>query len=552
MENKRLILAVALSIAVWVGWYLIFKPETGQHKTEPVAVEEQAAEKTEQDLPVPTDKRSSVSISVPKRGADGDEKLISLETEKFSANLTTRGAAVKSLLYKERNINLVVEESSLDTRGALGFSIHFDENEFIKGNDLDTVNWSYRKTNEGGVAFYTTLSINGVPVQIEKIYSLIPDSYSMNIEYRFTNTGREELTMSGGTVIISPSDIIGPDLDLTNRYNDLAGFYYSDNDFDKFSKGGFFSEKGPVKKEAGSIDWYGLMSRYCLVIMIPKDFSGNGVIYDNRKGAGARTGMYIDVKNISPAETVEKAFTVYLGEKDKKKLATIDKTLTTAADISRWIEPIRFIVIWSLLHLNDLIGNMGWSLVIFSLITKIIFMPLTIKSTESMKRMQKLTPKMNEIKAKYKDKPEIMQKEMMKLYKDNKVNPMGGCFPLLLQMPFFIALYSALINSIDLWNAPFILWIRDLSMPDTIATISGFNLNILPILMTVTSFLQQKLTTVDTGGQQQKMMMMMMPVILIFIFWNMPSGLVLYWALQNIFQVLHQIITNWRAKLKES
>ncbi len=98
--------------------------------------------------------------------------------------------------------------------------------------------------------------------------------------------------------------------------------------------------------------------------------------------------------------------------------------------------------------------------------------------------MQSLTPKINELKARYKDKPDVMQKEMMKLYKENKVNPLSGCLPILVQMPFFFALYSALINSIDLWNAPFILWVKDLSMPDTVATISGFDINILPIFMT--------------------------------------------------------------------
>ena len=207
-------------------------------------------------------------------------------------------------------------------------------------------------------------------------------------------------------------------------------------------------------------------------------------------------------------------------------------------------------MIWCLLAINKYIGNLGWSLVLFSLLSKIVFMPLTIKSNESMKKMQQLTPKLNEIKAKYKDKPDLMQKEMMKLYRENKVNPMGGCFPLLLQMPFFFALYSALINSIDLWNAPFIFWMKDLSMPDTVATVAGFSLNILPIIMTGTTFLQQKLSTVEAAGQQ-KALMMIMPLMFIFIFWNMPSGLVLYWALQNVFQIMHQLFINYRAKAKK-
>jgi YidC/Oxa1 family membrane protein insertase len=118
-------------------------------------------------------------------------------------------------------------------------------------------------------------------------------------------------------------------------------------------------------------------------------------------------------------------------------------------------------------------------------------------------------------------------------------------------MPFFFALYSALINSIDLWNAPFILWVKDLSMPDTVATISGFNVNILPVIMVVSTFFQTKLSTIDTGqSKQQKIMMMAMPVIFIFIFWTMPSGLVLYWIMQNVLQIANQLIVNKFGKVK--
>jgi YidC/Oxa1 family membrane protein insertase len=139
----------------------------------------------------------------------------------------------------------------------------------------------------------------------------------------------------------------------------------------------------------------------------------------------------------------------------------------------------------------------------------------------------------------------------MALYKTNEIKPLMGCLPLLLQMPFFFALYSALANSVDLWNAPFIFWMKDLSMPDTIATLSGFNVNILPIIMTVSTFFQTKLSTVDTGQtKQQKMLMMAMPVFFIFIFWTMPSGLVLYWIMQNILQIANQLIVNKFGKVK--
>jgi YidC/Oxa1 family membrane protein insertase len=257
------------------------------------------------------------------------------------------------------------------------------------------------------------------------------------------------------------------------------------------------------------------------------------------------------MKEIPPRTEVAKPFRVYLGEKDKDLLRAIDPILVDASDVSTIIEPIRYFVIWALMNINKLFGNLGLSLVVFSVLTKIVFMPLTKKSTDSMKKMQELSPQLKKLQAKYKDKPDVLQRETMKLYKENSVNPLGGCLPLLLQMPFFFALYSALINSIDLWNAPFVLWIQDLSMPDTIMTVSGFSINILPLLMIVSTIIQQKQTMSEAATQQQKMMMYMMPVILLFIFWTMPSGLVLYWFLQNLYQILHQYVVNHLGERKK-
>jgi YidC/Oxa1 family membrane protein insertase len=136
----------------------------------------------------------------------------------------------------------------------------------------------------------------------------------------------------------------------------------------------------------------------------------------------------------------------------------------------------------------------------------------------------------------------------MEMYKKEKVNPASGCLPILVQMPFFIALYSALSNSLDMWNAPFIFWITDLSMPDTVAQISGVNINILPIIMTLTTYVQQKMTPGSDAGSQQQMFMKFMPLIFIFIFWDMPSGLVLYWTMQNLLQILNQVYINRKPK----
>ncbi|HOF34624.1 MAG TPA: membrane protein insertase YidC, partial [Spirochaetota bacterium] len=295
--------------------------------------------------------------------------------------------------------------------------------------------------------------------------------------------------------------------------------------------------------------WAGVSSRFISLVMIPQNFKADSVKYDSRKAPGHRTALISSNAKLKSGDTAERKIKVALAEKNKDILLAVDKSITPAVDINKWIEPIRWVVLKILFGINGVFGNLGISIILLSILTKLIFLPLTIKSTNSMKKMSELSPKMAELKIKYKDKPQELQKEMMMLYKNAGVNPLGGCLPLLIQMPFFFALYSALSNSIDMWRAPFFLWMQDLSMPDTVGHVMGLNINILPLIMVVTSFLQQKMTTVDTGNPQQKMMLMLMPVMFLFFFWSMPSGLVIYWIVQNALQIAHQLyITRKPAK----
>lgn len=548
--DKKNIIAILLIAVIWGAYFILFKPDKPVKKADTTTTE--TAKKEEGDK-TETAKGSSKMISV---SAGGTEKQLTKKTKKYLMTFSTRGAAITGCTYLERNIDLIVKKNPYNAKGLLDFSLYLNDDEFEKGNDLASTIWQVRE-NDNRITFFTDIQVDGNPLRIEKTYLLQDNGYGFKVEYALKNNGKKEIAFKNRSIIIAPGEMLGPTLDYKNTYNRLMSIYSIGGSFKKADKGGggfllgcgSSSSGEPLKKEAGVINWAGIMSRYFLLIMIPEQSPATGVIHENRKQAGFRTGLYVPMNTLGSGKEITKTFKVYLGEKDKKKLAAMDKSIVDAADVSMLIEPIRNFVIWCLLSINKLIGNLGWALVLFSILTKVVFMPLTIKSTESMKKMQQLTPKLNELKAKYKDKPDLMQKEMMKLYKENKVNPMGGCFPLLLQMPFFFALYSALIDSIDLWQAPFILWMKDLSMPDTVWSVSGFDLNILPIIMTASTFLQSKLSTVDTGGQQ-KMMMMLMPLVFIFIFWSMPSGLVLYWALQNIFQIVHQLIINKRTKEK--
>ena len=207
----------------------------------------------------------------------------------------------------------------------------------------------------------------------------------------------------------------------------------------------------------------------------------------------------------------------------------------------KFIRPLSEVVLWGMEFLHRFIPNYGWIIIIFSVLTKLLFYPLTKTSTESMKKMQELQPKLKALQEKYKNDKEKLNKATMELYQEEKVNPLSGCLPLLVQSPVFFALYQALSHTISLRGQPLVLWMKDLSQPDALFQMPfslpflGADFNVLPILMSVAMYFQTKLTP-TSGGGQMAMMNTMMPLIMIFIFYNMPSGLVLYWLVNTLLQ----------------
>ncbi|MGC8976683.1 MAG: membrane protein insertase YidC [Candidatus Ratteibacteria bacterium] len=198
--------------------------------------------------------------------------------------------------------------------------------------------------------------------------------------------------------------------------------------------------------------------------------------------------------------------------------------------------------------IHKIIPNWGWCIIVLTFIIKILFFPLTKKSLYSAKQLQRLKPYLQDIQKKYKDNPYQLQKELMNIYREYNINPFAGCLPTIIQIPIFIGFFLALRNSVFLRGAPFILWIKDLSMPDTVFKINGFPVNILPILMTITSYFQQKLT--PQTEPSQKSLTIIMPLIFLFILYNFPSGLLLYWVTMNIASLIEQFLVSKNFRLK--
>ena len=230
-------------------------------------------------------------------------------------------------------------------------------------------------------------------------------------------------------------------------------------------------------------------------------------------------------------------FRYYAGPKELDRLATLGQGQEEVLNFGFW-GFFSVILLKSMKFFYQIIPNYGVSIIIITVIIKLLFWPIQSKSIRSMKEMQKFQPLVAKLKEKYKDDPQRLNQETMRLYKEHKINPFGGCLPMLVQIPVFFALFAMLRSAIELRGAPF-LWIKDLSQPDTIFHVAGFPLNPLPVAMTIASVWQMKLTP-QTGDTQQQKMMAFMPLMMLFFFYTTSSGLVLYWTVQQLLSVLQQ------------
>ncbi len=239
---------------------------------------------------------------------------------------------------------------------------------------------------------------------------------------------------------------------------------------------------------------------------------------------------------------------IYTGPKDIDLLEASGHSLRRALDLG-WFTVVALPMLQFLRFLYQFTGNYGVNIILLTILIKILFYPLTKKSFQSMKAMQKLQPRMERLKENYKDKPDELNKAVMEMYREEGVNPLGGCLPMFLQIPVFVGLYNALLNAVELRHAPFAGWIQDLAAPDRLGSmqlpfVTGAGIPILTLIMGASMLIQQKMTPTTTADPMQQRMMMLMPVVFTFMFINFPAGLVLYWLVNNILTIGQQYMIN--------
>jgi len=371
-------------------------------------------------------------------------------------------------------------------------------------------------------------------VKLVKTYTLKRGSYSLDVKHEVQNVGTTPLTPQLYLQLVRDGNKLAGESSFYSTFTGPAIY----TEAKKYQKVEFSDiEKNKAEFEKQSSNGYVAMvqhyfaSAWLLGEGVPREIFARKV--DNNLYA---VGMIAPLETIAPATSRTVEARLFVGPQEEKKLEAIAPGLELVKDYG-WLTILAKPLYWLLDKLEHLIGNWGWSIVALVVLLKIAFYWLNAKAYASMAKMKSITPRITELRERLKDKPQQMQQEMMRVYREEKVNPMGGCLPIMIQIPVFIALYWVLLSSVEMRNAPWILWIKDLSAEDPYY--------ILPLLMTATTMLQTALNPAPPDPLQAKMMWFM-PLIFSVMFFFFPSGLVLYWLTNNILSIAQQWVINTR------
>ena len=366
---------------------------------------------------------------------------------------------------------------------------------------------------------------------IEKKLTFYPDSYNIDIDVifkqpsKFISRNQYNLGWSGG---LPPTE-----KNISNDYQFFEGFASLGGEHM-----GAKPKKGKLTEESqkGSTLWSAIKTKYFISAIVPND-----------PGIAARVESELVDKRpvynteITQSTSSSNSFTLYLGPLDYDNLKAFDVDLESNVDLG-WalFRPIGQLISWMLTKMYAIIPNYGVVVILFAFLIKLLLNPLTVKTFESTRKMQALAPEINKIKEKYKNDPQKMSRAQMELYKSSGANPMGGCLPMLIQMPILVSVFSIFRSKIEFRGAPFFGWIDDLSVPDTLTELGGFPINILPVLMGSTMFIQQKMMAAPNADANQKTMMYVMNAFFLFLFYSFPSGLNLYYFVFNLLSIIQQ------------
>lgn len=532
MEN-RLLLAFVLSLAVFVGWgYFLAQVQ------DPLPAKEQEVKTRDaQSLPSQS-KGSTTSIAArsqqsqpvtptPINPFPGEEVLIQVSAGKAHFIISNRGGILKQLqLPRFKNdsgetIDLIDNPDNLT--GALALKTNDPEVTKILQNAHYEPSTTSIVLDENNIEERLTLILNhSSGLQVTRSYTFHFNDYLVEM-----STQINAASMSSRN--LQYQILLGPG---------MGGKISSQTDYIVFSGATVFANNERIENPPedihdtsffkGDLKWVSFQNKYFGSALIPQQGTKAGIVLKEKEQA------FVGLELESVQSSANAEYLLYAGTKELEILETQGHDLVRMIDYGWFGNKFAFLVkplLKVLAFFYGLTGNYGWSIIFLTIIIKLLFSPLTHKSFKSMKGMQKVQPYVKIIQERNKDDRQKMNAEMLELYKKHKVNPVGGCLPMLLQIPVFIALYHALFFSIELRGAPFIGWITDLSVADPYY--------VYPVLMGATMFLQQRLTP-SVGDPMQQKIMMFLPIVFTFLFISFPSGLVIYWTVNNMLTISQQ------------
>jgi YidC/Oxa1 family membrane protein insertase len=504
--EKNALIAIVLSLLVLI-LFQFFLPKPPPAPPEGPAVANAPAPEEK-----PAEAEKAPPPSGPRDATTAGEKDIRVETGLYSAVLSSRGGTLKSWQLKKHKDEQGLDASLLEGGGliralALGVGSDFSISEHnfkVTGRDIVLDD----SRNTGSVTF----SYRGAGYSIRRTFTFYHDSYRFDLVDEVTGLPEYQITLGA--------------------------------DFGMLDRGAKFVHTGPVLLQdvareeikagklkaprlfTGDLKWIALEDKYFFAAIVPATPMESAKVWKEQDSAAI---SFIGQPGV-------RKLLVYAGPKEHDRLKELGVGLEHIVDFG-FFSIIARPIFWLLKKIYSVVGNYGWAIVVLTIVLRVPFIPIVNKGQKSMKKLQELQPRMQEVKEKYKNDPKRMQQEMMAMYKKYKVNPMGGCLPMLIQIPFFFALYKVLLIAIELRSAPWTLWIQDLSVKDPYY--------ILPIVMGISMVAQQKMTPA-AGDPRQRKMMMFMPVIFTFLFLNFASGLVLYWLVNNLLSIAQQLYVNMK------
>lgn len=495
-----------------------------------------------------------------------EDKQFIYSTDFFDVTFDTKGASINALELKaykdgDKNVDVVFNPEGMNN----AFLLYLG-NEI--GNPVDS-SFSYQISGNKVVFTGHFLDTStSTEFTIRKIFEFRPSDYLINVSVEMD----PEINFNGYTYTLAYEPQVGPEfekMDSKSNYEYRRFYLMAPNDNGKLKK--TMPNVSSKYTYSNDIEWVSMTGKYFSVVAVPQADYDLTLTQSSSESLSQVNGMYFS-RVASDDKGVDTIY-FYCGPQLKQYLGDYyaassnewgikGLNLEDAMDSSSWLIWLENILKWCLEMLFKIIPNYGVDIIILTLVIKVILYPLQKKSMASTAKMSAMGPQMEELKEKYKDNPEKLNQATAALYKEAGVSPLGGCLPMLVQFPIFIALYGLLNKHFELRGAMFIPgWIPDLSIPDTVLTLGfdipflGNALHLLPIIYTVSMIYSMKITQAPGSAPQQGSMKFMtygMPIVFFFVLYNSPSGLLVYWTVQNFLSIIQQIFTNNKKKADDN